>query len=69
MKEVKRIFVAVLMAVILSLGTGVSMTAFGQKNNNSNNRPPRDPEKVRQPDNKPRGNTNSQRNSNRQGRD
>jgi len=65
MKEVKRLFLAILMAVVLSLSAGVSMSAFGQKNNN---RPPKEPEKVKQPDKQPRGNTNSQGNSNRHGR-
>lgn len=65
MKTMTRVFLAVLMAVVLSLSAAVPMSVFGQKNNN---RPPREPEKVKQPDKQPRGNTNSQGNSNRRGR-
>jgi hypothetical protein len=65
MKEVKRLFLAALMAVILSLSAGFSMMALAQKNDN---RPPKPPEKIKQPDKQPRGNTNSQGNSNRNGR-
>ena len=65
MKKMKRVFLAGLIAAVLSLSAAVPMTAFGQKNNN---RPPKEPEKVKQPDKQPRGNTNSQGNSNRRGR-
>jgi len=65
MKELKRLFLAALMAVILSLSAGVPMSAFGQKNDN---RPPKQPEKVKDPPKQPRGNSNSQGNSNRHGR-
>ena len=47
MKNVTRVLMAGLIAVVLSLGALARMSAFGQKNNN---RPPKDPEKVKQPD-------------------
>jgi hypothetical protein len=65
MKKMKRVFLAALMAMVLSLSAALPMRAFGQKNNN---RPPKEPEKVKQPDKPPRGNTNTQGNSNRRGR-
>jgi cytoskeletal protein RodZ len=65
MREVKRILMAALMGLVLSLGALVPIAAFGQKNTN---RPPKEPEKVKQPDKQPRGNSNSQGNSNRHGR-
>jgi len=65
MKAVKRLFPAALMAVILSLGGGLSTSALAQKNDN---RPPKQPEKVKDPPKQPRGNSNSQGNSNRHGR-
>jgi hypothetical protein len=43
----------VLMGLILSFGAFVP--AFGQKNDN---RPPKQPEKVKEPDKQPRANTN-----------
>jgi hypothetical protein len=61
MKKVTRILMAGLIAVVLSLGALAPMSALGQKNDN---RPPKDPEKVRQPNPPPR-NTNSQGNRNR----
>jgi len=64
MKEVKRVLMAVLMAMILSLNAFAPMSAFGQKNDN---RPPKQPEKVKDPDKQPRGN-NNQSNSNKHGR-
>ena len=65
MKEVKRALMVAFMGLFLSLGAFAPATAFGQKNDN---RPPKGPEKVKQPDPKPRGNSNSQGNSNRHGR-
>lgn len=62
MKKVTRVLMAGLIAAVLSLGALAPMSAFGQKNNN---RPPKDPEKVKQPDPPPRGNSNSQGNRNR----
>jgi hypothetical protein len=65
MKEVKRVLMAALIAVILSLGVFAPMSALAQKNDN---RPPKQPDKVKEPDKQPRGNSNSQGNSNRHGR-
>ena len=62
MKKVKRVLMAALMAVLLSLGAFVPMSALGQKNDN---RPEKKPEKVKNPDKEPRPNSNSQGNSNR----
>jgi hypothetical protein len=62
MREVKRILILVLMGLVLSLGALVPMTAFGQKNSN---RPPKEPDKVKEREKEPRGNSNSQGNSNR----
>jgi hypothetical protein len=53
------------MGLVLSAGSLAPMSAFGQKNDN---RPPKNAEKVKEPDKQPRGNSNSQRNSNRNGR-
>jgi len=64
MKVVKRIFSVTLISMALSLGALGPMSAFGQKNDN---RPPKNPEKVRQPDKEPRNN-NNQSNSNKHGR-
>jgi hypothetical protein len=65
MREVKRVLIAGLMAIVLSLGAFAPMAAFGQKNDN---RPPKPPEKIKDPPKQPRGNSNSQGNSNRHGR-
>jgi hypothetical protein len=62
MKEVRRVLMAGLIAVALSLGALAPMSAFGQRNNN---RPEKKPEKVKEPDRQPRGNTNSQGNRNK----
>ena len=51
------------MAAVLSLGAFVPLNAFAQKNNN--NRPAKDPGKVKTPDKEPRGNTNSSGNRNK----
>jgi len=53
------------MAVILALSAFAPMSALGQKNDN---RPPKNAEKVIKPDKPPRGNSNSQSNSNKHGR-
>jgi len=55
---------AVLIAVVLSLGALAPMSAFAQRNDN---RPPKPPEKIKDPPKQPRGNSNSQGNSNRHG--
>ena len=64
MREVKRVLMAVLIAVVLSLGALAPMSAFAQRNDN---RPPKPPEKIKDPPKQPRGNSNSQGNSNRHG--
>jgi hypothetical protein len=63
MKNVRKILMAALMAGVLSLGAFVPLSALAQKNNN--NRPPKDPGKVKTPDKEPRGNTNSSGNRNK----
>jgi hypothetical protein len=65
MKVVKRVLGLVLMTLALSGGAWGPMSAFGQKNDN---RPPKNAEKVRQPDKQPRGNGNNQSNSNKHSR-
>ncbi|HEX3086405.1 MAG TPA: hypothetical protein VHP99_17860 [Pyrinomonadaceae bacterium] len=65
MRRVKRILMVALMGLALSLGAVGPRSAFGQKNDN---RPPKNPDKVKMPEKQPRGNTNSQGNSNRHGR-
>ena len=62
MKELRRIFTVVLMAAILSIPAFTQMTAFGQKNDN---RPPKEREKVKEPNKPPPSNSNSQNNTNR----
>ena len=62
MKVVIRALVVALLAAVLSLGALAPSTAFGQKNNN---RPPKEPDKVKNPDKEPRGNSNSQGNRNK----
>lgn len=62
MKEVKRILMVVLIAVVLSITVLAQMTAFGQKGNN-NNRPPKEEQKVKERDKPPPSNSNS-KNSN-----
>ena len=63
MKAVKRILTVVLMAAVLSLGAFGQATVFGQKGND--NRPPKDPGKIKERDKDPPRNNNSQGNSNR----
>jgi hypothetical protein len=65
MKEVRRVLATALMTAVLAIGAFAPVAAFGQKNDN---RPPKNPEKVKQPDKQPRGNSNSSGNSNRHGR-
>ncbi len=62
MKLVMRTLAVALMGAVLSLAALAPTSAFGQKNNN---RPPKDPEKVKQPDKQPRGNSNTSGNRNR----
>ena len=62
MKQVIRALMVALLAAILSLAALAPTSAFGQKNDN---RPPKPPEKVKQPDKQPRGNSNSSSNRNR----
>jgi len=63
MKELRRIFMVVLMAAILSIPAFTQMTAFGQKNDN---RPPKEQPKVKEKDKPPPSNSNnSQGNNNR----
>ncbi|HYW71519.1 MAG TPA: hypothetical protein VE961_10810 [Pyrinomonadaceae bacterium] len=65
MKVVKQVMGLALMTLALSVGALGPMSAFGQKNDN---RPPKNAEKVKQPDKEPRGNSNNQSNSNKHGR-
>ncbi|HYX27201.1 MAG TPA: hypothetical protein VE863_01445 [Pyrinomonadaceae bacterium] len=65
MKELKRVLMMVLIAAALAVSAIAPMSALGQKNDN---RPPKQPQKVEHPDKQPRGNNNSQSNSNRHGR-
>ncbi len=63
MKQLRRILTVVMMAAILSVSASTQMTAFGQKNDN---RPPKEREKVREPNKPPPSNSNnSQGNNNR----
>jgi hypothetical protein len=63
MKQLKRIFTVVVMAATLSIHAFTPMTAFGQKNDN---RPPKEREKVKEPNKPPPSNSNnSQGNNNR----
>ena len=65
MKEVKRTLAAALIGLVLSFGAFAPVSAFGQKNDN---RPPKQPDKVKEPDKQPRGNSNSSGKSNRNSR-
>lgn len=63
MKQLRRILTVVMMAAILSVPAFTQMTVFGQKNDN---RPPKEREKVKEPNKPPPSNSNnSQGNSNR----
>jgi hypothetical protein len=62
MNELKRILTVILMAAVLSLSLG-QVLVFGQKGNS--NRPPKDPEKIKERPKPPPGNNNSGGNSNR----
>jgi len=64
MKEVKRVLMIVLMAVILSITLLAQVSAFGQKGDNSN-RPPKEEQKVKERDKPPPSNSN--KNSNGKG--
>ena len=64
MKEVKRVVMALLIGAVLSAGT---MGTLAQKGSN-NNRPPKEPEKVKEPNKPPPSNSNS-KNSNGKGHD
>jgi hypothetical protein len=63
MKELKRILTVILMAAVLSLSALSQVLVFGQKGNS--NRPPKDPEKIKERPKPPPGNNNSGGNSNR----
>ena len=63
MKVLKQILTALLMAAVLSLVGLTGGVVMGQKNSN---RPPKDPEKIKEKDKPPPSNSNnSQGNSNR----
>lgn len=66
MKELKRILTVILMAAALSVTALPQVTAFGQKGND--NRPPKEPSKIKEKDKPPPSNSNSQGNSNRHGK-
>jgi len=59
MKELRRILTVVIMAAMLSVPAFVGGTAFGQKNDN---RPPKEREKVKEPNKPPPTNNNGNRN-------
>ena len=63
MKEIKRILTVILMSAVLSLSALGPATAFGQKGND--NRPPKEPQKIKEQPKPPPSNNNSQGNSNR----
>jgi hypothetical protein len=63
MKELKRILTVMLMVAVLSLSALSQVLVFGQKGNS--NRPPKDPEKIKERPKPPPGNNNSGGNSNR----
>ena len=62
MKELKRILTVILMAAVLSLSALSQVMVFGQKGNS--NRPPKEPEKIKEQPKPPPGN-NGGGNSNR----
>ena len=64
MKEVKRIVMGLLIWAVLSAGTTGTLAQKGS----NNNRPPKEPEKVKEPNKPPPNNSNS-KNSNRNGHD
>lgn len=63
MKQLKRILTVFLMAVVLSLSALSQVMVFGQKGNS--NRPPKEPEKIKEQPKPPPGNNNGGGNSNR----
>jgi len=63
MKELKRILTVILMAAVLSLSALSQVMVFGQKGNS--NRPPKEPEKIKEQPKPPPGNNNGGGNSNR----
>ena len=65
MKEVKRMVMALVIGAALSVG---AMGTLAQKGSNNNNRPPKEPEKVKEPTKPPPRNSNN-RNSNGRGPD
>jgi len=68
MKELKRILMVALRAVILSITLLAQMAAFGQKSSN-NNRPPKEKEPVKEQDKNNRNSNSQSNNSNRKGHD
>ena len=58
MKKLRRILTVVIMTAMLSVPTFVGSTAFGQKNDN---RPPKEREKVKEPEKPPPSNSNNNR--------
>ena len=63
MKEVKRVVMVMLMAVILSVTLLAQMSAFGQKGDN-NNRPPKEEQRVKERDKQPPPRNSNSKNSN-----
>jgi flagellar basal body-associated protein FliL len=63
MKEVKRVLMVMLMAVILSVTLLAQMSAFGQKGDN-NNRPPKEEQRVKERDKQPPPRNSNSKNSN-----
>ena len=64
MKYVRQLFVVILMAAIFSLTPLAGNSALGQKNDN---RPPKEPSKVRDQQKPPPKGNNNQGNNNRHG--
>jgi len=64
MKELRRVLTLILMAMVLSV-TAINQTAMGQKNDN---RPPKEPQKIKERPKPPPSNSNSQGNTNRHGK-
>jgi hypothetical protein len=63
MKELKRILTIILMASVLSLSAFSQVLVFGQKGNS--NRPPKEPEKIKEQPKPPPRDNNGGGNSNR----
>ena len=61
MRALKGILTSILLVAVLGIGSPAGVTAFGQKNDN---RPPKEPQKVKERE-KPPPNSNNQSNNNK----